>query len=361
MIIELKSISIRELTKDYLDRGNEGVSGYNGLLDIRPPYQREFIYDDKKRNAVINTITLGYPLNVMYWAVREDGGFEIIDGQQRTISICQYVNGDFSIDGKYIHSLQSDELNKILEYELMVYQCTGTPSEKLEWFRIINISGEKLTEQELRNAVYHGIWTTDAKKYFSKRGCVGYTIGKNYLKGDYLRQDYLETIIKWISNNNIKEYMSRNQHNKDAGELWLYFKKVIDWVELLFTQYRREMKGIEWGFLYNSFSNQPLRNSRELEEKVKFLMMDDEVQKKSGIYYFIFDNDERWLNLRTFSDTQKREKYEEQNGLCVLCEEVYDIADMEGDHISPWSLGGKTTYDNLQMLCKNCNRTKSSR
>ena len=170
MKIELKKITVRELSKDYADDDENGVIGYNGKLDIRPQYQREFIYEGKQRDAVIDTINNNFPLNVMYWAVRDDKSFEIIDGQQRTISICQYVIGDFSFDSKYFHNLQEDEQNKILDYELMVYLCSGTDSERLKWFETINIAGEKLTQQELRNAVYSGLWVSDAKRHFSKIG-----------------------------------------------------------------------------------------------------------------------------------------------------------------------------------------------
>jgi len=167
MDINLTEITVRELTDKYVDKEENGVLGYSGKLDIRPPYQREFIYKDKQRDAVVDTITKKYPLNVMYWAVREDGKFEVIDGQQRTISICQYIEGDFAFNNRYFHNLQKDEQEQLLNYKLMVYFCSGEDSEKLEWFKTINIAGEKLTDQELRNAVYSGSWVSDAKRYFS--------------------------------------------------------------------------------------------------------------------------------------------------------------------------------------------------
>ena len=207
MKIELLDLTVQELVEDYEDDGDGGVTGYGGKLDIRPPFQREFFYKDKERNAVIDSILKGFPLNVMYWADREDGTFEIIDGQQRTISIAQYVDGDFSIEGKYFHNLPSDKANLILNYKLMVYVCSGTDSEKLEWFKTINIAGQELTNQELRNAVYAGTWLSDAKRYFSRSGCVAYQIGNAYLKGKVNRQEYLETAIKWISGDSIEDYM----------------------------------------------------------------------------------------------------------------------------------------------------------
>jgi hypothetical protein len=205
MNIELKEITVRELTNGYEDNEEARVVGYDGKLDIRPPYQREFIYKTNQRDAVINTITKDFPLNILYWAVREDGNYEVIDGQQRTISISQYVEGDFSFNNRYFHNLQDDEQKQILDYKLMVYLCSGTDSEKLEWFKIINIAGEKLTEQELRNAVYSGSWVSDVKRYFSKSSCPAYGIGSDYLNGSPIRQDYLQTAIKWISGDNIEQ------------------------------------------------------------------------------------------------------------------------------------------------------------
>ena len=226
MQIELKEVSVRDLTQNYQDNEENGVVGYDGTLDIRPPYQREFIYKDKQREAVIDTLTKDFPLNVMYWAVREEGGYEVIDGQQRTISICQFVEGDFAYKNRYFHNLQNDEQDQILNYKIMVYLCSGTDSEKLEWFKTINIAGEKLTDQELRNAVYSGLWVSDAKRYFSKSSCAAYSLGSDYLVGTPIRQDYLETTIRWISKDNIEQYMAKQQHEPTANELWLYFQSV---------------------------------------------------------------------------------------------------------------------------------------
>ena len=220
--------------KGYDDQGEQGVLGYGGKLDIRPPYQREFVYKDKQRDAVINTVSKKYPLNVMYWDVRDDGKYEIIDGQQRTISICQYVQGDFSVkignteQNRAFHNLQTDEQEEILNYELMVYLCSGSDSEKLEWFKTINIAGEELTNQELLNAVYHGSWVSDAKRYFSKIGCPAYGIGQNYVSGAVNRQDFLQTAISWIAGKeNIESYMSTHQNDASANELWFILPPVL--------------------------------------------------------------------------------------------------------------------------------------
>ena len=360
MNIELKEIAVRELTDGYEDNDEAGVIGYGGRLDIRPQYQREFIYKDKQRDAVIDTITKGFPLNVMYWAVREDGDFEIIDGQQRTISFCQFVEGDFAFNGRYFHNLQNDEQAQILDYRLMVYLCSGTDSEKLAWFKIINIAGEKLTDQELRNAVYAGSWVSDAKRYFSKNGCPAYGLGGDYLSGTAIRQDYLETTIKWVSNDDIEGFMAKHQHKPNANSLWLYFQSVIAWVQSTFPTYRNEMKGISWGTLYNLFKGQEF-DPKKLGAEISRLMEDEDVTKKKGIYSYVLDGKEKHLNIRVFSKNQKREAYERQKGICPACSEHFEIDEMEGDHITPWREGGKTTAENCQMLCKEDNRRKSAK
>ena len=358
MKIELKKITVRDLSKNYKDNDEEGVVGYSGKLDIRPPYQREFIYKDKQRDAVIDTITKNFPLNMMYWSVREDGNFEIIDGQQRTISVCQYVNGDYSINGLAFHNLTNDKQKQILDYNLMIYFCSGTDSEKLEWYKTINISGEKLTEQELRNAVYVGSWVSDAKRYFSKNNRP--KIGDDYLSGSANRQEYLETAISWISEDKIEDYMSKNQHEPNANELWLYFQAVINWIQVVFPKYKKEMKGIPWGELYNKYSKKKYDSSK-LEKQIELLMMDDDVTNKKGIYSYLFTNDEKYLSIRAFTDSQKRVAYEKQKGICLKCKKHFEIGDMEGDHITPWLEGGKTSPKNLQMLCKECNRRKGKK
>lgn len=359
MKIDFREITVENLSKGYKDNQEDGVIGYNGKLDIRPPYQREFIYKDKQRDAVIRTVSKDFPLNVMYWAVREDGNYEIIDGQQRTISICQYIEGDFSIDGRFFHNLQKDEKEQILSYKLMVYLCSGTDSEKLEWFRTINIAGEKLTEQELRNAVYSGSFVTDAKRYFSKNGCPAYAIAGDYLNGSSIRQDYLETAIEWISKGNIENYMGVHQHDPNASELWLYFKSVIEWVKVVFPKYRKEMKGVEWGPLYDEFKGKMLDASK-IESELTKLMIDRDVTNKKGIYSYVLTRNERHLSIRAFDEAQKRGAYERQEGICPACKLEFEFSAMHGDHIVPWSLGGKTVDENCQMLCADCNRQKSN-
>lgn len=361
MRIELHQISVKELVAGYVDNDNEGVKGYGGRLDIRPKYQREFVYKDKQRDAVIDTVRKGFPLNTFYWVKNSDKDFEVLDGQQRTISICQYVQGDFSINDRYFHTLPKDEQEKILNYELMVYFCEGKDSEKSEWFKTINIAGEKLSDQELRNAVYTGQWLTDAKRSFSKRGCRAQAIGDKYVKCEVLRQELLETVLRWISGGQIEKYMADHQRDNNANELWLYFSNVIDWVKTIFPKYRKEMKGLPWGTLYNKHYEQSIKkfNPTEVEKRVQELMADDEVESKKGIYEYILDGNEKHLNIRQFDKTTRRTVYEKQQGICLHCHKHFEIEEMEADHIIPWSKGGKTVIENCQMLCKECNRRKS--
>ena len=229
MKIELKEVKVRDLVENYINNDEDGVTGYNGLLNIRPKYQREFVYGIKQRDEVIRTVRKGFPLNVMYWVINEDGTFELLDGQQRTISICEYVNGAFSLDYQFFHNLEKDEQEQILEYPLMIYVCEGKDSEKLDWFKTINIAGAELTQQELRNAIYTGEWLTDAKRHFSKTNCPAQNMASDYLTGSSIRQDYLQTAIEWICNKEmeIEDYMALHQHDSNSNELWIYFMSII--------------------------------------------------------------------------------------------------------------------------------------
>ena len=363
MKIELNKIKIADVVNGYINSDEEGVIGYGGKLNIRPKYQREFVYKDKQRDAVIDTINKNFPLNVMYWCRNEDGTFEVLDGQQRTISICEYVSGSFSINNLYFHNLTDTDKNKILNYELMIYICDGNDREKLDWFKIINIGGVVLTPQELRNAIYTGTWLSDAKLFFSKRNCPAKQQSDDYVKADPIRQELLEKALKWIVERdnltNIEEYMGRHQHDPNANELKQYFRNIMWWIEDTFPVKRSEMKAVEWNTLYDKFKDKTL-DATALEEKIKELMQDEDVTKKSGIYEFVLTGNENKLNIRAFDDRMKREAYERQNGICPVCGEHFEINEMQGDHITPWSKGGKTTADNCQMLCSECNRRKSN-
>lgn len=366
MKIQPIKVSIRDLVEGYSDKGEGGVTAYGGKLDVRPPYQREFIYKDKQRDAVIDTVNNGYPLNVMYWAEREDGTYEIIDGQQRTISICQYYNGDFAFEFRYFHNLEESEKNKILDYELDVYICRGESDEKLKWFETINIAGEKLTKQELRNAVYAGTFVSDAKRYFSGKKAPAYKMAKDLVNGTPERQEILEVALKWICDKegikDIRYYMAQHQNDANANLLWNYFQTVINWVNSTFNVPKRKsiLKGLDWGKWYEMKKDEVI-DKVWLDKKIVELSKDGEVENKKGIIPYIFTNDERHLGLRTFSDDIKEEKYAEQDGICPICGEHFDIDEMEADHIVPWSKGGKTVRENCQMLCMPCNRKKSGK
>lgn len=363
MKIELNRISIREVVEGYIDNAEEGVVGYGGQLNIRPKYQREFVYSGKQRDAVIETVKQNFPLNVMYWMVREDSGYEMLDGQQRTISIGQYVNGDFSLNDRYFHNLTKEEQDEILDYELMIYFCEGTDKERLDWFKTINIAGERLTDQELRNAVYTGPWLSDAKLKFSKTNCAAYLLandGGSLLKGSPIRQEYLETAISWINDGDVAGYMAKHQHDKNADGLWEYFQNVIAWVRKTFPNHRSEMANVNWGELYNNFKDKKL-NVEKLEAEVAELMQDDDVTKKSGIYPYVLTRQEKYLSIRSFNEKMKREAYERQKGICVKCGEHFELKEMEADHITPWHEGGRTIAENCQMLCKDDNRRKSGK
>ena len=244
----------------------------------------------------------------------------------------------------------------------MVYLCEGTDSEKLEWFRTINIAGEELTEQELRNAVYAGPWTADAKRYFSKTECAAFQLGGKYMTGSPIRQDYLETALRWFARGDIEGYMAAHQHDTSATALWVYYQNVIAWVRTIFPKYRREMKGVEWGDLYNDFGRGEY-DPAALEHEVVRLMADDDVQRKSGIYEYLLSGGEREcaLNIRKFTDSQKRSAYERQCGKCAVCGKAFAFEEMHGDHKVPWSKGGHTLPDNLQMLCRACNLKKGAK
>lgn len=354
-------LTVRQLAEGYRDDGEGGVVGMGGKLDIRPPYQREFIYNDAKRNAVIETVRQGFPLNVMYFADREDGTYEVMDGQQRIISLCQYVTGAFSLDYRYFHNLTEDEQKQVLDYELLVYACAGTDSQKLAWFRTINIAGEELLDQELRNAIYHGPWLSDAKRWFSRTGGPAAQLGQGYVRGTPIRQDLLEKALEWVvlrdGLEEVEEYMSTHQHDPNATDLWSYYRQVLEWAQSTFPVVRKEMTSVDWGALYHEHG-QSFPDGQELEERVAELMMDDDVTKKAGIYAYVLDGKERHLNIRAFTPAQRREAYERQKGICPVCNEHFTLAEMEADHITPWHEGGKTVADNCRMLCREDNRRK---
>ena len=377
MKIKLKEVTVAELFDGYKDNDENGVVGYGGKLNIRPAYQREFVYDEKKKKAVIDTVWKGFPLNTMYWVKTGSDTYEVLDGQQRTLSICRFLApGGFSVkingESLYAHNIKKRDpegYQRILDYKLMVYECEGTNAEKLEWFKVINIAGEPLKAQELRNAIYTGPWLSDAKRHFSKKGCAAYNLGKDYVSGAVDRQEFLEKAIQWIAYRDgvtIDDYMAIHQNDPDAQELWLYYQDVIRWVSSRFINTRKEMKSVDWGLLYRDYHDVQI-NPNDIEKRIAELMIDDDVTKKAGIYPYILTGEEKHLSIRAFSEKQKREAYEKQGGICPFCEhdgvtgKVWMLEEMEADHITPWHDGGKTITANCQMLCKAHNRTKSGK
>lgn len=373
MTIKQIEVTVRDITTGYINNDEQGVRGYNGQLDIRPPYQREFIYSDKEQQAVITTVLHGYPLNVMYWVKRSDDAecpYEVMDGQQRTLSLCEYVAGKFSYDFKNFFNLTDDIKNKILDYKLTVYVCEGEPSEKLEWFKTINIAGKPLNEQEINNAVYAGPFVSDAKRHFSKSNCGAYRLGKDLVDGTPIRQDFLKRALEWMADHETREgkrqtpvgYMAAHQHDPNANNLWTYFQNVLNWAQTNFDmkKFRRIMKGLDWALYYDKYRSETL-DAADLGKRISELMTDGEIQRQKGIIPYVLTGDERFLDLRAFPQNIKLAVWEKQNHICPHCGKEYDFEFMEGDHITPWRDGGLTVIENCQMLCRECNRRKGAK
>lgn len=377
-IREIK-VPIRELVEGYnRDEENDSVVGYGGKLDIRPSYQRAFIYEPPQQQAVIETVSKNFPLNSMYWVDKGDGTYELLDGQQRTTSICEYVceQGKLAVaifgneHPRYFNNLTSDDQERILSYELTVYVCNGDDGEKLQWFQTINIAGRELTQQEIRNAIFAGPWVTDAKRYFSKNGCVAVGMANDYVNpGDCKRQLWLELAIRWACDNgDVGIYMAQHQHDDNALALWTNFQTIMTWAIANFPKkyYGKLTKRSDWYDLWKANHDRVLPTA-EYNAKVVELLKDSEIKNQSGIIPYLLTGDEQKLGLRTFDEKTARRKYAEQGGICPECvrrgkdtaEKVWTFEEMEADHIVPWHSGGRTEEANCQMLCKNCNRTKS--
>lgn len=373
MTIKQTEVTVREITQGYTNNDEQGVRGFGGQLDIRPPYQREFIYNEKEQEAVITTVLNGYPLNVMYWVKRSDDAecpYEVMDGQQRTLSLCEYVAGKFSHDFKNFFNQPMDVQNKILDYRLTVYVCEGEASEKLEWFKTINIAGKALNEQEINNAIYAGPFVSDAKRHFSKSNCGAYRLGKDLVNGTPIRQDFFKKALEWMAEHETRNghrqtavgYMAQHQHDPNANNLWSYFQNVLNWAMTNFSlkKFKKIMKGLNWAELYDKYRNETL-NTEELERRISALIRDGEIQKQTGIIPYVLTGDERHLDLRSFPEDIKLAVWERQNHICPICGKEFDFEFMEGDHITPWREGGRTVTENCQMLCRECNRRKGAR
>jgi hypothetical protein len=373
MTIKQMEVTVRDITSGYVNNDEQGVRGYNGQLDIRPPYQREFIYNEKEQQAVITTVLHGYPLNVMYWVKRSDDAecpYEVMDGQQRTLSLCEYVDGKFSYEFKNFFNQPKDIQERILNYKLTVYVCEGEPSEKLEWFKTINIAGKPLNEQEINNAIYAGPFVSDAKRHFSKSNCGAFRLGKDLVNGTPIRQDFLKKALEWMADHETREghrqsvvgYMADHQHDPNANNLWSYFQQVLNWTITNFDlkRFKKIMKGLDWAFFYDKYSKETL-DTAELAKRISTLMRDSEIQRQQGIIPYVLTGDERHLDLRAFPEDIKLVVWEQQKHICPLCGKEFDYEFMEGDHITPWREGGRTVIENCQMLCKECNRRKGAK
>lgn len=381
MEINERKVTVRELVQGYhRDEETDSVIGYGGRLDIRPSYQRAFIYDPPQQQAVIETVSKNHPLNAMYWVDKGNDTYEILDGQQRTTSICEYVceQGKLAVaifgneHPRYFANLQPDEQEKILSHKLTIYVCKGEDGEKLQWFRTINIAGKELTKQEIRNAVFAGPWVTDAKRYFSKTNCPATGMASDYVNpGDSKRQWWLELAIRWACDNgDIDHYMGQHQHDDNALAMWTNFQTIMTWAIANFPKkyYGKLTKRSDWYDLWKIHHDRVLPTA-EFNARVVELLKDGEIENKSGIIPYLLTGDEQKLGLRTFDEKIARRKYAQQGGICPECvrrgkdtaTKVWTFEEMEADHIIPWHSGGRTEETNCQMLCKNCNRTKSGR
>ena len=368
----IREVTLKELAASYHNLSDKGVWAMNGQLEIRPAFQREFVYKDAQRDKVLESVRKGCPLGIFYWSKEPDGHYCIIDGQQRTISICEYFKGSFAIewDGnmKKYDNLTDTQRAVVDNYKILVHCCEGTEEERLEWFRTINIAGTTLNDQELLNAAYVGTWLTDAKLRFSKPGCAIESASKGYVDAAANRQEYLSTALKWIVDRdglkNPEAYMAAHQHDANASELAMYYREVIDWAKRIFPTLPAKLATKQgWGILYNRYGHNRY-DPDELAARLKELLADEEVTSQKGIIPYLLSErthkDERSLSLRTFPEQMMRRRYEQQDCKCALCGATKDFESMQGDHMIPWSKGGKTVESNLQMLCKSCNAAKSN-
>lgn len=386
MEANLKSnITIKELCNGFVynELEGKGLFGLSGKLTIQPEYQRNYIYADGKKDvAVIESILKGYPLGLIYFNQTDEDRYEVLDGQQRITSIGRFLTKKFAImeDGKplYFDSLPIEQQEKILNTKMLIYICNGTEKEIKEWFKTINIAGIPLNEQELLNAVFSGEFVTLAKAEFSNSQNAQIQKWSAYINGSALRQDFLAKALEWVSKGNISDYMSQHRHDNNINELKLYFNTVINWVSNVFNDVEKEMKGLEWGRLYETYKNTPY-NPEEVSEQVKNLYSDPCVKNKKGIFEYVLGGqlDKKLLDIRIFDDVTKRKVYQEQTrqakekGIsnCPYCAmsdnanktRIYKNDEMDADHVTAWSKGGETDIKNCEMLCKPHNRSKGNK
>ena len=373
------AVTVRKLVEGYsYDNETGEIRCFGGRLNPRPSYQREFVYSLEDQSKVFSTLKRSFPLGIMYWCDAGDGTYELVDGQQRTLSICHIIDNDVSIEindvNIYFRDLPESEQEQILDQELLVYVCVGNLDEKMDWFSTINIAGKELTAQELRSAVYSGPFVSDARRYFVS-GADGNALSNGYdvfVKNKVIRQELLGQVLGWHADFEmtdsgksgdklIRAYLAKHRHDENAKEFFNYYEEVLGWANYIFgTKYKKELPKVEWGILYNKYHTKMV-SPREVQKRVDELMENPEITKKSAIFEYVFSGDEKILSPRAFDDSMKRSKFEEQKHKCAYCgNEIPDLKSAHADHIVPWSKGGKTEYGNLQILCVKCNCKKSA-
>lgn len=386
MKAELKLHSVKDISEGFVynELEGKGLFGLSGNLTIQPEYQRNYIYADGKRDAlVIESLLKGYPLGLIYFNRTDTGQLEVLDGQQRITSFGRYVTDKFAITDsngmqQYFSGLPVDKQVKIMDSEMLVYECEGSETEIKLWFKTINIAGVPLNEQELLNSIYSGSFVTKGKVEFSNSQNSNIQKWSAYVKGSANRQDYWESALGWVSRGSIDKYMSKHRHDSNINEVKIYFNTVIDWVASVFPTIEKEMCGLDWGSLYEEYS----KNSYEpkiIDEKVQNLFGDPYVKSRKGIYEYLLggSHNPQLLDVRVFDSATSKSVYKIQTDKakttkesnCPLCSvgkeinklHIWDFDEMEADHVTAWSKGGSTTEDNCQMLCKTHNRAKGNR
>lgn len=369
----------------YNELEGKGLFGLGGNLTIQPEYQRNYIYAEdggKKEQSVINSLLKEYPLGVIYFNKIGEDQFEVLDGQQRITSIGRFVTGKFAImengNPKYFNSLPTDHRDIILNSRLLIYECEGTETEIKQWFQTINIAGVPLNLQELLNAIYSGPFVTLAKAEFSNTQNANIQKWSTYIKGSANRQDFLERALEWVSNRDIGSYMSSHRTKDNINEMKTYFNSVIDWVSSVFRDVEPEMKGLEWGRLYEQYHSKSY-DPTKISADVKRLYGDPYVKNRRGVFEYILGGlqDSKLLDIRVFDEATKKSVHAKQttdaeaHGVsnCPLCavghtvnkSKIWSLKDMDADHVSAWSRGGATTRDNCEMLCRTHNQAKGNR